>query len=366
MCHPVRFGYFDAFWKRASSCVKVILQFLFEISVEKVILVICSPDALFSLTDEAIFTEKVGGIFQGSGKGIVLWMKNSLLTVEPDIVAQMIMAPGSPFESTKSQTSYRDDFSRPRYTTQSLDPDGTDRQEQTGRSNMRFSQHEMCYGRDAPWKDRTLQQSQGFVPSQITLPPSVTRFTAHFNSKGELLLLKTRLRHGKLSYDPKDIDILYPGFQVPCHIEKSLYEKHLHTSEAVVKIVKDPKSSEVRWSVDPKSKGFFSKKSKEAPLSQSREHREPISIATNETVVLETRVRYGEVSMKKNDLEFIYPHWDIPQYFVEGLKRDYHATPDGKLFVISDVEGNLRLIVETDIKDRAMNFVKKTEKKFTD
>lgn len=115
-CHSVSFGYFQCFAeKRGSSCVKVILQILLDISVEKVILVICGPGTLLSLKDEAIFTEKVGGIFQGTGKGIVVWMKHSLFTVEPDVLAQMVMAPGSPFKSTKPQTSYRDDFSRPRY-----------------------------------------------------------------------------------------------------------------------------------------------------------------------------------------------------------------------------------------------------------
>lgn len=68
-------------------------------------------------------------------------------------------------------------------------------------------------------------------------------------------MLKTRLRLGNVSYEPNDIDILYPGFIVPSHIERSLFDEHLHTSEAVVTIVEDPKSNKVRWSVDPKSKG---------------------------------------------------------------------------------------------------------------
>ena len=315
---------------------------------------ICSPGALLSLKDEAIFTEKVEGIFQETSKGIVVWMKRGSLAVEPDVLAQMIMAPGSPLERPKPWTSYQDDFLRPRYTTQSFHPDGTDRQEQTGRSNSKFPVHEMCYGPDARSKDRTLLQSQGFVPSQITFPPSVTnRFTAHFNSKGEHILLKTRLHHGKISYEPKDIDILYPEFEVPSHIQKSLFEKHMHNSEAVVEIVQDPKSNKVRWSVDPKSK-------------RSAEHQEAISNASNDKVVLETRVRYGDVSRKKNDLKFIYPDWCIPLYLIKSLKDEYHATPDAKLYVISDVDGNLRSIVEIDIVDKAMNFLKRTKKKITD
>ena len=325
---------------------------MFDISVEKVILVFCSSGALLSLKDEAIFTEKVGGIFQDTGKGIMVWMRHGSLAVEPYVLAQMIMAPGLPLERPKPRTSYQDDFSRPSYTTQFFDPDGTDRQGQTGGGNSEFLVYEMYqYGSDARCKDQTLQQSQDFVPSH---PPAVrNRFTAHFNSKGELILLKTRLHHGKISYEPKDIDILYPEFKVPSHIQESLFENYMHTSEAVVEIVQDPKSNEVRWSVDPKSK-------------RSGEHKETMFNATNETVVLETRVRYGEVSWKKNDLKFIYPDWCIPLYLMESLKHKYHATPDAKLCVISDVYGNLRSIVETDIVDKAMNFFKKTKKKITD
>ena len=324
---------------------------------------ICCAGSVLSLKDEAIFTKKVGGIFQDTDKGIVVWMKHGMITVEADVLAQMIMAPVSAFERTQPRTNYRDD----RYTSQSPYPDGTDRQEQTGRSSSRFPQHEICYRPDAgSVKDQTLQQLQGFAPSKATLSPAVTRFTAHFNSKGELILLKTRLYHGKISYEPKDIEILYPGFKVPSHIQKSLFENHMHTSEAVLEIVQDPKSHEERWSVDPKSKGLFSKKSQEAHRPGSRQHQESISNCTNETVVLETRIRYGEVSMTKKDLELRYPDWHIPQYLAESLKRQYHTTPDAKLIVISDVERNLRFIVETDIIDKGMNFLKKTKKMFTD
>ena len=321
---------------------------------------ICSPGALLSLKEEVIFTEKIEGIFRDTGKGIIVWMKHGSCAVETEVLAQMIVAPSKP------RTSYQDDFSRPRRTTQCADPDEADRQKQTGRSNSRFPQTEMCYGPDTRCKDRTWQQSQGSVPSETSLSSAVTSSTANFNSKGELILLKTRLCQGKISYEPKDIDVRYPGYVVPTDIEKSLIEKYMHTSEAVLKIVEDPRNKKVRWSVVPKSKGLFSKESKEAHPAGSRELQDPISKTTSTTVMLETRIRYGEVSMKENDLEFIYPEWYVPQYLIESLKRKYHATPNAKLVVFSDVERNLRFIVETDIIDKGMNFVKRTVKKLKD
>ena len=254
---------------------------------------ICSSGAQLSLKDEAIFTEKVGGIIQDTDKGIMVWMRHGSLAVGPYVLAQMIMAPGSPLERPK-----QDDFAPPRYTTQSFDFDGTHRQEQTGRNNLEFPVYEKCYGSDARWKDPTLQQSQGLVPS-------------------------------------------HP------------FENYMYNSEVVVETVQDPKSNKVQRSVDPK-------------LKRSAEHQEAISNAANATVMLETRVRYGDVSLKKNDLKFIYPGWYIPRYLNDSLKHKYHATPDAKLYVISDLDGNLRSIVQTDIKDEAMNFLKKTKKKITD
>lgn len=82
--------------------------------------------------------------------------------------------------------------------------------------------------------------------------------------------------------------------------------------------------------------------------------------------MLEIWVCYGDVLMKKNDLKFIYLDWYIFWYFIESLKYKYYLILDVKFYVIFDLDGNLWFIVEIDIKDEVMNFLKKMKKKIID
>ena len=149
------------------------------------------------------------------------------------------------------------------------------------------------------------------------------------NTKRGPVVLKTKLRKGRISYQPGDVQVWYPGFEVPDHIIHILRQNYCHIPEAVVKIVII--NGELKWSVDSKSK-------------ESREDK-GIQIAANEAVMLHTRVRYGQVSLEKGDLEFISPGWRAPQFIIQTLQREYRSTPNGELFVISDQQGNLRHIV---------------------
>ena len=65
----------------------------------------------------------------------------------------------------------------------------------------------------------------------------------------------------------------------------------------------------------------------------------------NDSLMLKTRIRYGKVSFKREDVEFTYPGWVIPQHLVESLERKQFATHNGELFVISDEKGNLKSTV---------------------
>lgn len=86
-------------------------------------------------------------------------------------------------------------------------------------------------------------------------------------------------------------------------------------------------------------------------------------MAVNETLVLETRIRYGSVSMKEDDLHFIYPDWKVPEYLRKSLRRDYWATPNAKLYVISDEKGELRFLVDVDLTNRAFGEIRRKLKK---
>ena len=157
-----------------------------------------------------------------------------------------------------------------------------------------------------------------------SVPPTIT--TERMNRNKEPIMLKGKLRHGKISYEEGDIIIHRPGFEVPDYINKSLVEHYGLTAEAVVEIVSDPKKEDVlHWSVDPRCSKLPSGEGKQ--------------IASNETLMLKTRVRFGKVSFEKNDLEYLHPGWKIPSFITESLKRQ---ASNGELSVFSDEKGNLR------------------------
>ena len=68
----------------------------------------------------------------------------------------------------------------------------------------------------------------------------------------------------------------------------------------------------------------------------------------NETLMLKTRIRYGKVSFKPEDVKFTYPDWVIPQHLVESLEREQFETHHGELFVFSDERESLKYIVRPD------------------
>ena len=70
-----------------------------------------------------------------------------------------------------------------------------------------------------------------------------------------------------------------------------------------------------------------------------------LQLDDNETLMLKTRICYGKVSFKPENVEFKYPGWVIPQDIVESLEREQFAH-NGEVFVISDEKGNLRSKVQ--------------------
>ena len=80
----------------------------------------------------------------------------------------------------------------------------------------------------------------------------------------------------------------------------------------------------LRWSVDPKL------------INISRSRKEGIEIADNGTLMLKTRILYGEVSFQESDVHFRHGTWQIPKNIVDRFKEEYWATPSGLLYIISD------------------------------
>ena len=145
-------------------------------------------------------------------------------------------------------------------------------------------------------------------------------------------MLKSQFRNGKISYLPGDLEISFPGFQVPDNITLRLFYEYGDTIQAGVKIVRD-NNGELRVTIEPNSKDSSM---------------EEVQIAGNETLLLATRGRDGIVSFEKCDLRYIDPDWKIPEYITNSLEREYGTLPKGELYVISDEKGEIKYKVELE------------------
>ena len=162
-------------------------------------------------------------------------------------------------------------------------------------------------------------------------------------------MLKSQLRNGKISFLPGDLEISFPGFQVPDDITQRLLHEYGDTIQAGVRIVRD-NNGELRVTVEPKWKDSL--------------REEVIQIADNETLLLVTCIRYGKVSVEKVDLRYIDSDWKIPEYITTCLAREYGTLRRGYLYVMSDEKGEIKFKVEFGRGQKAVNDTKKAWRKF--
>ena len=205
------------------------------------------------------------------------WLKNGKLTVHVDVLVQLmtsisVVAQRSPHKMRPKDIQAAT-TSCPAYSSQ---PQGYHVGTPTELGMKLETSVQVCH----------TQQPQGTV----AISPVVTRFTGYMTPNEEHVMLKSKLHNGLISYKRGDLELQYPGFEVPDYIWKSLLHKYSNTSEAGVKIVKD-NSGKLRYTVELQSK--------DSPKEEG------IEIADNETLMLNTCVRFGKVSSEEGDLQYI-------------------------------------------------------------
>ena len=65
------------------------------------------------------------------------------------------------------------------------------------------------------------------------------------------------------------------------------------------------------------------------------------SLAPEKTVMLNTRLRYGKISSRPEDVVYWKPGWVVPDYIAESLFRQHSKTSDAELVIQSDEKGGL-------------------------
>ena len=53
------------------------------------------------LRDQAFMSDAVRRLLEGTGKGLAVWLKDNVMSMEPDALAEMITASASAFVSIK-------------------------------------------------------------------------------------------------------------------------------------------------------------------------------------------------------------------------------------------------------------------------
>ena len=193
---------------------------------------------------------------------------------------------------------------------------------------------EECLQRNPPdrkeghWNNAPNMQQptpQAATATQPYHPPAV-------NVNGEPVLLRSLLRHGRISYHLDDLQLWDPTFTVPDQLHQILQQYH-DTPATGVTIVRGIDGA-LRYSIDPQL------------IEVSRSRYNEMEIADKETLMLKTRIVNGQVSFKESDVQFRHGTWQIPQNIVDSLKEEYSATKSGDLYILSDGRETLRMVVK--------------------
>ena len=152
--------------------------------------------------------------------------------------------------------------------------------------------------------------------------------------------MRTILRYGKVSLDLEDLQMWDPDFTVPEDISKRLFQKFQGIPEAGLRIVLH-NDCEPRCYVCLELKEFSRKKE--------------VQMERNKTLLLKTRLLYGEASFAENDLHYRFANWQIPPHIVSSLKEEHKSTPVADV-IISSKDETLRCRVKIAKIAKITNF----------
>ena len=182
-------------------------------SVDKLIFTICGPSHLSS-KEEEIFAHTIEGLLKEEGKGLTVWLEDGKLNVEPDVLMQLMLQT-STMEDTKGRERYQGQFQTPANV--ASETSQSKPREQFASPPRQERYHETHPG--------GLPERQNVKPPQLQLPAAPNYGGLQLDDN-ETLMLKTRIRYGKISFEPKDVEFTYPGWMIPQHLEREQFATH--------------------------------------------------------------------------------------------------------------------------------------------
>ena len=284
-----------AYYRIASYLCHVLL--LFSLAI-KVILLVCGSLSLPN-EDEEIIHRTIYDTIKKKDKAFIGWLKDGRLSVDTDVLGQLL----NPALVKSFRMPPRDQ----------------------GETNILLHSFDQRRHLEQPperkpgygLENKNLQQQLE------SFPVAIPTYSTKQNPLIGKLVLKSKLRYGKISFERADVKFLSGEIQeIPEDIIQHLRQTNKHVKERRVKIMLVPSRNEQLVYVEDQD----------------------IEIADNDLILLKTRVINGVVSFHEDDVEVRYPaDWQVPVYILEDLRR---KASNGKLFIISDEKGNLRCTVK--------------------
>ena len=265
--------------KIISSFVEVTSAVFFFCPDAKVLVLICGSSSL-SKQDEASVEKVVKDFVNDTEKIVTGWLKHGIIDLEPDVFAQLLIATSDVTRRGPNQGNYP----------------------------------------ERGLQSETNRQVQRQQPRGATANYPATTEGAHQGTA----ILKCELYGGQISVS--DLNFLKQSHdsKVVESIDADLYDKYKAIPLASVEFLTDTYgylryTVEIRSTEDPDVEG--------------------VKIFDNETLMLSTLVRFGDVSFLNEDVKFYRKGFEIPQEIVRDIKGKCELFPKVGLLVVCDEKG---------------------------
>ena len=161
---------------------------------------------------------------------------------------------------------------------------------------------------------------------------------------GKAVLVLTRIRCGIISdqiNQPEDVQYWKPGFVVPSEIKDDLFKKNAKSSNLELYIL---------MTEDGTLTCQMNKK-------DEKDWQNFILLGLDETIVLQTQLRHGQISLEGKDVVIVKENLRVPQDKIRELEQNYKETPYANLFITSDSQGNSRCIVKVGTSAKVFTYI---------
>jgi len=160
-----------------------------------------------------------------------VWLEDGKLNVEPDVMMQLMLQT-SAMEDTKGRERYQGEFPTPANV--ASEASQSKPREQFAGPSRQERYHDTQPG--------GLPERQLVKPPQLQLPatPNYGGLQLDVN---EALMLKTRIRYGKISFEPEDFEFIYPDWIIPQHLVESLKREQFATHNGELLVISDEKGN---------------------------------------------------------------------------------------------------------------------------